>query len=404
MVGNSARIEANVPQPEWLSGFTEAVGHIAEDPNRPISAPWARHVLDYRLNNHHYLDLLERFHALNPGATPSEAQRRFLSAEQAALLAAQQDGRLPFAPYPSERYTDVQQWAQVYKWLRTDQSGYGNQYFANVVKRPLMTSVSQREVAARIVRRFLSHLMSDEPLWASCGCFDMAGDRRNWLANRDPAFRFDQVAVRSKAPDGRPTISEYKSDLLNQVILEEDTTRRVVGLDQVNPNEPANMAWSHACAMPEEIWAGTRDELHDRILRAHVPTEYLAFCLADLASRKSMQSVVKEHGTFDGAYASFSWHQGSAEMRRRKLINMSDKLVGQRGLLVIADFARVVGKRFLSPEDQWRKPTVFVGYQGELYPVLRADSGRFQAIKVLPALAELAQGGPHEKTVQELLA
>lgn len=386
----------------WLQGFTGAVAQLAENQDRPISSAWATSLVQDRLHNPHFQDLLTRFHDVNPGATPSEAQRRFLSAEQAGLLAAQNDGQLPLPKYPSEQYAEPKIWGSVYRWYR-ETHGYGNRYYDDVVRRPLTTSVSQRTVAVRFLGRVLPHIFGEEPKWASCGSGDMAGDKRKLLQDHATGFEFDPVAVRHPNALGDMALSAYMADIFNGIVQEPDDTKEVVCLDQTDPTIPANIAWGHACSTPEEILSGSWDDLHDRLMRAAVPEDKLHFRLADLSKRADMRAVVEQEGVFDGASALFSWYQGSAETRRRKLLNMREVLVREDGGIVIADFARVVGRgTFLAPQDIWKKPTVFLGHRGELHPVLLASSGRFEEVQVLHPLVRLARGGPHEQEIREL--
>jgi hypothetical protein len=404
MVGNPATAEARAGQPAWLSGFNQAITDLAQNDQRPISAAWAIAVQG-RLRDPSFCQILDTFCQENPDVTSAEMQRRALSAEQAVIFAAQQDGRFPFSEYPSDKYTDPKMWAQLYRWLKTDTTGYSNQYYTNLVRRPLTTAVPQREVAARALRRFLPDMFGEEPLWASCGSSIMAGDKLNWLVDHDEGFEFSEVKIRSSASGRASAVSDYKTDLFNTVVREPDTIQRVVGLDQFDPTEPANLAWNRACATPEEVLSESWSDLRDRIMHADVPEDYLVFRLADLASRASMRGVVEEFGQFDGSSAHFVFYQGrTAELRRRMLLNNRKVLVKPNRAFVVSDFARIVGGAFLSPLDQWREPTVFVGHEGLLHPVFRASNGRFNEMRVLPPLAKLAVGGPHEKTVRELLS
>ena len=387
----------------WVVGYTDAVGDLAANPNRPISAAWATSVLDVRMRNPHFVDLLDRFHAVNPGATPSEALRRSLSAEQDAILAAQDAGDFPFPVYPSEHYTDPKAWPEVYRWLRQNQQGYGNRYFTNLVQRELATAVSQRTIAMRFLGRVLPHIVGEEPQWANCGCSDMSGDRRNWLSDRDEQFRYGTVGVEEEQALGGLVVSRFMSDIFNDIVSEPDDTRRVVGLDRNDPELPENIAWRRACSTPEEIWSGVWDDLHDRLMLADVPGSWLGFQLADFSRRADARRVVEEEGQFDGVAALFSWYQGSAEIRRRKLKNMREVLLRAGGLLVIADFARTVARgTYLMPEDIWGRPTIYANDGDRLVPVLSAGNGRFERVRVLPGLIGLAEGGPHAEDVRRL--
>ncbi len=388
----------------WRQGFIDEVGTLAANLRRPVSAAWARSVVHGRMRDPRFLGFLDRFHHMNPGATPPEAQRRFLSAEQAQLLDAQDDPSWSLPAYPSDEYSDPTLWRQSYHAINRTPP-YDSQYFHDLIRRDLTTAVSQRTVLVRFLRRTLSHLVPDEPLRASCGASDMSGDRRDWLSGRDETFRFDPVGVVGTRHLGGLVVSEYKSDIFNSIVAGPDDTRRVVGYDRVDPELPANKAWNLACATPEEILSGGWVELHDRLMRADVPTSWLGFRLADLAKRADIRRAVAEEGQADIVSEILCWYEGSAETRRRKFKHMFGDLLKPGGLGISAEFARRVSDNaYLMPNPKWSELNVFVWHRERLHRVLSFTDGRCHQVRVLRELGELARGGPYEHEVDQLLA
>lgn len=391
----------------WLPDFAHGLNQMVRDPSRPLSAAWASSLLRSRLYDPQFTQLLDQFHASNPDATASEMQRRLLSAEQDTIFAAQANGDWPFKQYPSYRYADMKMWGRCYAFIKKSPD-YCERYVRNVIERGLGTTIPQRTVVVRFLNRVLSHLIGDEPVWANCGSGDMTPDKLVLLSNRRSEFAYDWVRVTDALGD--LAISEFKSDLFNEIVDEPNTIRRIVGLDRINPMDPDNLAWSRACCAPEEHLQGSLDRLHARLLRVDVPPEQLVFRMADLTDRDSVRKVTGELGPFHAAAAIFSWYHGTAADRDNKLDNMRKELIMRRrfgrgwdGIIVIVDHARAVrGGRYLVPDMVWKGPTVFVGYKGLLYPVLQGGNGRFGSVSVLPALVRLARRGPYEREVRLL--
>jgi hypothetical protein len=391
-------------QGDWLQGVTAEVAMVAADISQPLRAGWARSVLSRQKRDLQFRDFLNRFHHVNPSATPPEVQRRLLSAEQAQFLGAQQDDRWLLPPFPSEEYSDPQLWQKGYRWIRNTPP-YANRYFDDLIRRDLTTAVSQRTVLVRFVRRTLAHLLPDEPVRASCGCGDMSGDRRDWLSDHDEQFRFDPVQVLDRQGHGPTTTSTYKSDIFNDIVSEPHSTKRVVGFDRVDPDVPANKAWCVACATPDENLNRNWTELHDRIMRAHVPGSWLGFRLTDLSSKHAVQQAAQAVGQADVASEILCWYEGSAAARRRKFANMFQLLLKPDGLGISAEFARRVSSNtYLMPNPKWSELNVFVWHKGDLHRVLAFTNGRCHKVRVLSELGELARGGPHQQEVAALLA
>lgn len=386
---------------EWVNGFADELeGLAAKNESRPLSAGWAESVRRFRLRDRHFLNLLGVVHGMNPDARFPEVQRKFLSAEQAALMSAQDDGKLPVT-YPSEEYYKPGVWQAAFRWVQNTPP-YNNRYF-DYLRRDLATSMSQRTVAVRFLSRVLSHLIGEEPQRASCGSGDMSGDKRNWWSGRDERFRFDPVRVREHTGFGRVAVSLAMSDIFNSIIGDPDDTRRVVCLDRVDPTEPANMAWIRACPTPEEIMSGEWADMHDALARQDVPEDQIAFRLADLTKKRDMEAVVGIEGVFDVASAVLSWYQGTSRHRASKLKGIFETLLGSKGVGIVADFATMsLDRKRLRVRSVWTTPSVFVGYEGNLYEVLSFSNGRFHDAEVLPDLALLARGGPYEPQVNEL--
>ena len=396
--------QASAEDLAWRHSFVQEVTALAASSTQPQSAAWAASVIRGRLRSQHFLGLLDRFHHLNPGATAPEARRRFLSAEQAQFLNARGDARWKLPPYPSDEYDEPELWHKGQQLINRTPP-YDSLYYHDLIRRDLTTSVSQRTVAVRFLRRTLAHLLPDEPFRASCGPGDMAGDRRDWLSSRDPQFRFDRVSVMDARKLGGLAASAYKSDIFATIINEPDATRRVVGYDRVDPTLPTNKAWTLACATPEEVLSGKMAELHDRIMSAYVPDSWLGFRLADLSKKADVKAAVKAEGQADIVSEILCWYEGSADARRRKFRHMFEELMKPGGLGISAEFARRThGNEYLIPNPKWSDFNVFVVYSGRLYRVMTFTDGRCHQVRVLKELGELARGGPHERDVAQLLA
>lgn len=405
--GNQLQTDPNVAGAvPWIEGFTEEVRALAANRNRPQSAAWAKSVIYGRMRDPRFLDFVDRFHHLNPGATPPEAQRRFLSAEQAQIIAAQDDPNWPLSPYPSADAADPDFWHYGYGWINRTPP-YSNRYYHDLIRRDLTTEVSQRTVLIAFLGKVLSHLLPDNPVRASGGCGSMLGDRREWLSGHDEQFRFDAVSVFGEQQIGGLAVSAFKSDIFNSIVAEPTRTKRVIGYDRVDPELPANKAWGVACATPEENLTGALAELNDRIMRANVPASWLGFRLADLSKKKEVNAAVAANGQADIVSEVLCWYEGSAPVRQRKFKH----LFGEGGLLkpggvgVSAEFARRVNNNtYLMPNPRWSEFNVFVWYDQRLHRVLSFTDGRCHQVRVLKELGELARGGPYEQQVTQLLA
>jgi hypothetical protein len=202
-------------------------------------------------------------------------------------------------------------------------------------------------------------------------------------------------------------VSPDKGDIFNAIVGQPSTTRRVVGIDRIDPTDPATKQWIDATLTPEEVLDGELPTLHDALKRAKVSPERLGFQRADASSRREVDAVLAaEGGQFNIVSSVASWYQGTADQRKRKFVNITQRLVQPGGVSYFLDFAKRVngGKTYLAPLRQWVEMNLFVCYENRLYRAGSFTDGRAHTLRISHELLELARGGPYEQEVQELAA
>lgn len=389
----------------WLARFGGEVARLADNTERPLSSAWAQSVQSWRMDDGVFLSRLSDFCSENPGVTPSEGLRRFLSAEQATIIAARgaDSGTQvqPLQDYPSEAYTRPEAWQNAFAHI---QESPLKERYEGYLRRDLATSVSQRTVAVRFLTRALSHLIGDGARRVSCGAGDLTGDKRNFVSSQQEDLRFDPVQVRAHSRTGGLETSGYRSRLFGEIVRAPDPVGSVLCLDKADPFDKSNQTWSLACAMPEELASRKWIDLHQKLLEADVPPGQLEFAQIDLTDRSAVERLVKNNGRFDVVSALFSWYQGSREQRQKKFSNMMEVILRKGGIGIIGDFAEMTPDRTrIQPDLIWNRPKVFVYSGGELHHVMTFANGRFRDVIVHPDLGKLARRGSYGLAVNELI-
>lgn len=347
-------------------------------------------------------------HLARPEMTGEEAMRTIRTATQAAIMDD------PDFDYPSPSYTKPKVWYRAHTLLdnpRQDPSFREHdemrhaQFIFNHFRR-LSTTISSRSVTHKLLGLVLAHRVGDQPLILDVGCGDNSSNRRLLLNNKFPYTPLRVVRTLPRAGAQRAGLPR-QSGVLADIMAKPYAPRRIVGVDLIDPTEEANVRWVRACPTPEELVSGAWASIHDPLIREPLGEDRLGFLRADFSDAGDMRTVRKRLGRqADLVSASLSWYQGPAAERRAKF-DHAVRCARAGGFVLVQDFAERNLRRpnYLAPMRTWHAMNAFL-YEVDtkkLHHVLQYDSGRPRYVRVLPALAQLAAGGPYEREVRQLV-